>query len=122
IIRQMQQLHAQIAVRRKEERDVWKQRYLIEKKKTAALEERGRLTLNEQSDINTELEQAKIRLNNSTKLRQQAENECQLLREELQKIRSNMNNLENQSLSKETSPVQQKQQTIPISLDITLQY
>ncbi|CAF4557150.1 unnamed protein product [Rotaria sp. Silwood1] len=122
IIRQMQQLHAQIAVRRKEERDVWKQRYLIEKKKTAALEERGRLTLNEQSDINTELEQAKIRLNNSTKLRQQAENECQLLREELQKIRSNMNNLENQPLSKEPSPVQQKQQTIPISLDITLQY
>ncbi|CAF3911974.1 unnamed protein product [Rotaria sp. Silwood2] len=122
IIRQMQQLHAQIAVRRKEERDLWKQRYLIEKKKTAALEERGRMTLNEQSDINTEIEQAKIRLNNSTKLRQQAENECHLLREELQQIRTNMNNLENQPLSKQPSPVQQKQQTIPISLDITLQY
>lgn len=60
IVRQMQQLHAQISVRRKEgeikitlffffecfllisERDAWKQKYLIERKKTAALEERTR--------------------------------------------------------------------------------
>ncbi|CAF0905820.1 unnamed protein product [Rotaria sordida] len=122
IIRQMQQLHAQIAVRRTEERDLWKQKYLIEKKKTAALEERGRITLNDQSDTNTELEQAKIRLNNSTKLRQQAENECHLLEEELKQIRLNMSNLENRSSSKQSSSVQQKQQIKPISLDITLQY
>ncbi|CAF4198149.1 unnamed protein product, partial [Rotaria magnacalcarata] len=68
IIRQMQQLHDQIGVHRKEERELWKQRYQLEKKKTAALEERGRTSLNNQSDLNTQLEQAKIRLNNSTKV------------------------------------------------------
>jgi hypothetical protein len=60
VVRRMQQLHAQITVRRKEgeikllfstlnifvlflERDLWKQKYLMEKKKTTALEERTRM-------------------------------------------------------------------------------
>ncbi|CAM4822302.1 unnamed protein product [Rotaria magnacalcarata] len=122
IIRQMQQLHDQIGVHRKEERELWKQRYQLEKKKTAALEERGRTSLNNQSDLNTQLEQAKIRLNNSTKLRQQAEYECQALKQELDNMRSNMNNLQNLQSSKQPIPSQDKQHIIPITLDITLQY
>lgn len=62
IVRQMQQFHAQIAVRRKEgslvrltlcmnlnfsplisERDTWKQKYLTEKKKTSQLQEQNQL-------------------------------------------------------------------------------
>ncbi|CAF4192780.1 unnamed protein product [Rotaria socialis] len=122
IIRQMQQLHDQIGVHRKEERELWKQRYQMEKKKTAALEERGRTSLNDQSDLNTQLEQVKIRLNNSTKLRQQAEYECQVLKQELDNMRSNMNNLQNPQSSKQPIPSQDKQHIIPITLDITLQY
>ncbi len=53
-------------------------------------------------------------------LRQQAENECRLLREELQQIRLSMNTLEKHSLPKQPSTSQQP--TIPVSFDITLQY
>ncbi len=59
IVRRMQQLHAQVSVRRKEgrrkiffycpkllilERDLWKQKYIAEKKKTTALEESTQTT------------------------------------------------------------------------------
>ena len=102
IIRQMQQIHTQITVRRKEgqselsfvlfercffpaERDQWKQKYLIEKKKTVALEERARtssvgehrlfhprLSFHSQidrTDVKSQLEQAKLDLKNSFKVR-----------------------------------------------------
>lgn len=120
IIRQIQQLHAQITVRRKEERDLWKQKYLLEKKKTLALEERARTSALDRTDVKSQLEQAKIELKNSIKLRQQAETECRLLRHEVQQIRSSVDVFAGQN--SHGAPIPPKRQNIPISLDITLQY
>jgi hypothetical protein len=45
------------------------------------------------------------------------------LKEELQKLRLNMNTIEKQSLPQQPPPPsQQEKPTIPVSLDITLQY
>ncbi|CAF0861226.1 unnamed protein product [Adineta ricciae] len=127
IIRRMQQLHAQIAVRRTEERDLWKQKYLVQKKKTAELEEKTRAAFQDQPDLASRTEQTKLRLNNSTKLRQQAENECQLLKQELHQMRSSLHSLEKSSIPAKLLPPpplpqQQQQQNIPIIFDITLKY
>ena len=101
-IRQMQQIHAQITVRRTEgetclffatfrrmfsaclDRDQWKQKYLIEKKKTVALEERARTSSVgldrlagarfsfpsqiDRTDVKSKLEQAKLDLKSSIKV------------------------------------------------------
>ncbi|CAF0975737.1 unnamed protein product [Adineta ricciae] len=128
IIRRMQQLHAQIVVRRTEERDLWKQKYLVQKKKTAELEEKTRAASQNQPDLASRTEQTKLRLNHSTKLRQQAENECQLLKQELHQMRSSLHNLEKPSIPTKLLPPppplpqQQQQQNIPITFDITLKY
>ncbi|CAF0752246.1 unnamed protein product [Adineta steineri] len=120
IIRRMQQIHAQITVRRTEERDLWKQKYLAEKRKTIELEEKTQMASKDQPDMNSKIEQAKIRLNHTTKLRQQAETECHLLRQELQQIRSSMNPLEKHPILKQLPSSQQ--QKIPITFDNKSQY
>ncbi|CAF0870336.1 unnamed protein product [Adineta steineri] len=70
--------------------------------------------------MNSKIEQAKIRLNHTTKLRQQAENECHLLRQELQQIRSSMNPLEKHPILKQLPSSQQ--QKIPVTFDNKSQY
>ncbi|CAM4823382.1 unnamed protein product [Rotaria magnacalcarata] len=109
LVHRLQQLNAEISLRRREEKDLWKKKYIVEKN-TA-------LSLTHTSDI--QRERAIFRLNDATKLRQQAEYESRLLRQELQKISSNLNILGRYRLPKESF---ESQQTEPISLSITWHY
>ncbi|CAF3757045.1 unnamed protein product [Rotaria socialis] len=109
LVHRLQQLNAEISRRRREEKDLWKKKYIIEKNTI--------LSVTHTSDI--QRERATIRLNDATKLRQQAEYESRLLRQELQKISSNLNKLGRYRLPKEPF---ESEETEPISLSITWHY
>ncbi|CAF1560205.1 unnamed protein product [Adineta ricciae] len=105
VIRRLQQLQAQIAHQRRKEKDLWKQKYILEK---------NRPTSNDHVDLHDRLDQVTMRLNHTTKARQQAEYESRLLRQELQQISSTLNGIQKYRFP--------KQATDPISLNITLKY
>ncbi|CAF4466312.1 unnamed protein product [Rotaria socialis] len=114
LVHRLQQLNAEISRRRREEKDLWKKKYIIEKNTILSVVKRDYIALTHTSDI--QRERATIRLNDATKLRQQAEYESRLLRQELQKISSNLNKLGRYRLPKEPF---ESEETEPISLSIT---
>ncbi|CAF1009501.1 unnamed protein product [Adineta ricciae] len=105
VVRRLQQLQAQVAHQRRKEKDLWKQKYILEK---------NRPTSNDHADLHDRLDQVTMRLNHTTKVRQQAEYESRLLRQELQQISSTLNGIQKYRFP--------KQATDPISLNITLKY
>ncbi|CAF4788924.1 unnamed protein product [Rotaria socialis] len=117
LVHRLQQLNAEISRRRREEKDLWKKKYIIEKNTILSVVKRDYIALTHTSDI--QRERATIRLNDATKLRQQAEYESRLLRQELQKISSNLNKLGRYRLPKEPF---ESEETEPISLSITWHY
>ncbi|UJR08247.1 hypothetical protein I4U23_012520 [Adineta vaga] len=120
VVRRLQQLQAQTHLLRRQEKDFWRQKYLIEKSQITAIYEQNHLNSKNSIDLHTQVEQTTMRLNNTTKLRQQAEYESRLLRQELQQISSTLNTIERHRLPKQSSDYRQTRE--PISFDITVQY
>ncbi|CAF1000692.1 unnamed protein product [Rotaria sordida] len=94
IVHQLSQLHSEITIRRREETDLWRQKYFIEKNRMKILDKQDRIPSKNSTDIRIQLEQTTNCLNNATKLRKQAEHESRLLRQELRQISSTLNTLE----------------------------